>query len=139
MKKIIFLLAILLFSVVAVAEDNSGWFVLSGGGLSVSVISQDLSSSDMGYSYNSPTTVDDSGNFYYCVSEGNPNGYLWIIKKVDSASGSVSEICRLNLNKYKTGSIRAVNSSGSSLYVWITLAQSGSKGWISALVEISGL
>jgi len=139
MRKMGLLLIILLFCSAATAEENSGWLIFKDKGLRVSVISQDLSASEMSYSYNSPTSVDDSGNFYYCASEGNPNGYLWIINKVDNTSGSVSEICRLNLDKYKTGSIRAINSSGSSLYVWITLAQSGSKGWISALVEISGL
>lgn len=139
MKKTVFLLAILLVCATVTAEENSGWFIFRDKGLRVSVVSQDLSSEEMSYNYNSPTTVDNAGNFYYCASEGSPNGYLWIIKKVDKANGGVNEICRLNLDKYKTGSIRAINFSGSSLYVWITLAQFGSKGWLSALVEISGL
>lgn len=138
MKRIVFLI-LFLFCSAAIAEDNSGWLIFQDKGLSASVISKDLSSSEMSYSYNSPTTVDDAGNFYYCISEGNPNGYLWVIKRVDNASGKVSEVCRLNLDKYKTGSIRAINSSGNSLYVWITLVQSGSRDWMSALVEISGL
>ncbi|HOX54984.1 MAG TPA: hypothetical protein PLC32_06030 [Candidatus Omnitrophota bacterium] len=139
MKKTIFVLILFLLCVSVSAEENSGWLIFSQSGLNVSIVSQGLSSEEMSYSYNSPTAVDGSGNFYYCVSEGNPNGYLWMIKKVDNTSGKVSEVCRLNLDKYKTGSIKAINSSGDSLYVWVTLAQSGSRDWISALVEISGL
>lgn len=140
MQKLTLILVFLLLSTIALAQEGaSDWFVFSQKGPQVSIISQDVSMEGMDYAYTSPTTVDGSGNFYYCVSAGNPNGYLWIIKKVDRTSGSASEVCRLNLDKYKSCSIRAINFSGSSLYVWLSLNVSGSKGWISALAEITGL
>ena len=140
MKKITFILVLFLLSATALAQEGaSDWFVFSQKGPQVGIISQDVSMAGLDYAYTSPTAVDNSGNFFYCLSEGNPNGYLWIIKKVDRTSGSASEVCRLNLDKYKSGSIRAINFSGSSLYVWLSLTVSGSKGWIFALAEITGL
>lgn len=143
MRKFSLAFAILLMCTSAFAQYFSesmptDWIILNQKGLQANVISQDVSMEGMDYAYNSPTTMDGSGNFYYCTSAGNPNGYLWIVKKVNKASGSSDEILRLNLKKYKAGTIRAINFSGGSLYMWLAINSGGSKGWSYALIEISG-
>jgi hypothetical protein len=118
----------------------SNWFIFRHGGLKAYLVSEDVSLSGLNYSYNSPTTTDSSGNFYYCISEGNPQGALWRIMKIDRLSREVEEICRLNLDRYKQGAIKAIEfTTDDILYVWLTLRASGiGSKWSSALVAITG-
>ena len=142
MKRIAIFLIVLLFCVCAYAQDadSSKWFIFSKEGPQVSLISQDVSMARMDYAFSSPTAIDNTGNFYYCSSEGNPQGFLWKIRRVDKQAGESKEICRLNLDRNNYGYIRAIEfAKDGSLYVWLAFKKSGVDVWDAALVEIKGL
>ena len=148
MKRLIIVLAILLISLNAYAEPYgkktriksvSDWFIFSQDGLNVSLISQDVSTGGLPTTFDNPTTTDLAGNFYYCIAKGNPHGALWIIRKVNKMTGDSDEVCRLNLKKYKYGTIRSIEfTDDRTLLVWLTLRTSGSGKWVEALVGIVG-
>ncbi|MFC1703999.1 hypothetical protein ACFL1E_04350 [Candidatus Omnitrophota bacterium] len=142
MKKIIVLLIMGALSTSAYAEigssDPSKLFTFSEEGHSVRVINDNVFMGRMDYAYNNPTAIDNSGNFYFCTSEGNRQGNLWIINKIDEDSGGINEVCRLNLASNKNRYIRSINYSGSGkLYVWLAIEKTRSNEWKGALVEIT--
>ncbi len=141
MKKILLALAVFLLGISAYGADSdpAAWFDFKTPGLKPLLVSAEVSMEGLAYTFATPTAVDSSGNFYYCSAEGNPNGFLWIIKKVDIRTGKVSEVCRLNLSNRQYSYIRSINfSPGGELYVWLSLGKSEIKEWNAALVKITG-
>lgn len=135
----IFLIIVFWCGILFAQDSSAQWFIFSAKGIKAKLISQDVFMGSMDYTYSSPTATDGSGNFYYCSSDDNPSGFLWIIRKVDRNTGKVSEICRLNLSSYNDRYIRAINlTSSGALYVWLGIKRTSTNQWDGALVEITG-
>ena len=140
MRAIALLIVFLMFCVNVYAEDSSGLLIIKNPNLSASVVSSKVDMGKMDYAYNNPTTVDKSGNFYFCSSENNRLDSLWKVSRVNSKTGNIDEICRLDLSSNKYRFIRSINYVDSGkLYIWLATERARSGEWQGALVEISGL
>ena len=83
MRAIALLIVFLMFCVNVYAEDSSGLLIIKNPNLSAAVVSSKVDMGKMDYAYNNPTTVDKSGNFYFCSSENNRLDSLWKVSRVD--------------------------------------------------------
>ena len=140
MKKIFIVSAIFLFCAAAYADslDTSKVFIFTKEGYEVLLVSSDVPMGSKDSILGVSVAIDKEGNFYYCTSEGNSYGFVWLIKKVDKLTAKVSEVCRLNLNYLKSGYIRTINfAPNGDLYVWLALRQAKASYWNEVLVKIA--
>jgi hypothetical protein len=138
MKRILILSLVCVCCTLAYAGslDVSKFFVFSQPDYEVVLLSSDVTVGPKDANPGIAADIDRRGDFYYSTSEGNPYGFVWLIKKVDIETGEVGEVCHLNYNYISQGYIRTIKYSCSGeLYVWLSVKQA--RTWEHILVKIT--